>query len=102
MKKIVIILLVVGAIAGYWFVTQSKPDNNGDLNTQINTLQGGIGQEFSVLSSRAQEIGGLAQNLFSTSIQKDDSGQSAQQKAINYGQYLYCKQVVESYETENQ
>ena len=104
MKKLYIIFAVIGLLAvGYVYASQRgllSPNTSG-IPTEINTLQGNIGEQFSVLSSRAQELGGHVQNVLGNSVQVDkQSEQSLQQKAIDYGQYLYCKQVVESYEAK--
>lgn len=92
MKKIFYILLVVGLIAGYFYANQ-----RGWVSANF---QGDLGNQLAIITSRAQQLGGIAQNVFKTSVKIDDSGQSAQQKAFDYGQYLYCQQVVTTYEAK--
>ncbi|HEX9817423.1 MAG TPA: hypothetical protein VGA89_00820 [Patescibacteria group bacterium] len=100
-RKLIKFLIVAGLlVAGLVYFAQrnalSKEDSG--LTSDIDTLQGNIGQQLSVMSSRAQEIGLQAKNVLGTSIQVDESQPSIQEKAINYGQYVYCKQVVEGFE----
>ncbi|OGJ37510.1 MAG: hypothetical protein A2383_00605 [Candidatus Pacebacteria bacterium RIFOXYB1_FULL_39_46] len=99
-RKIYITLAIIGLlVAGYiYFFKNNSLANNPSLPIEIDALQGNISQQFAIMSSRAQEIGTQAKNVLGTSIQVDESSPSIQQKAIDYGQYLYCKQVVDSYE----
>jgi hypothetical protein len=102
MKRLffLLILIILGS-AAFWYARQNgmlSSDETAGISAEINTLQGNVSQQFSVLSSRAQQLGGHAQNVLGSSVQVDESEPSLQQKAIEYGQYLYCKQVVESYE----
>ncbi|MFH2118237.1 MAG: hypothetical protein ABII10_00650 [Candidatus Paceibacterota bacterium] len=100
-KRIFTLLIIVGLlVAGYfYFIRNSSVADKAKAAVEIDALQGNIGQQFAILSSRAQEIGNQAKNVLGSSIQVDEDSPSIQEKAINYGQYLYCKQVVESYET---
>lgn len=101
MKILVIILIVAGLIGGYAYANQQGwlPTNAPKIETPAVSLEGDVGAQLTVLSSRAQELGGHAQEFFSKGIQTDStSEQSLSQKAVDYGQYLYCKQVVTTYE----
>ena len=56
------------------------------------------------LSSRAQDVAAHSQKVLGESIQVNDQEKEKNlgEKAIDYGKYLYCKQVVDSYEQRNQ
>ena len=82
---------------------QANPQVQESSNTpvELNSLQGTT-EQLVTLSSRAQELGGYAQDVLDGAVQVDtENEQSIQQQAINYGQYLYCKQVVDTFEAEN-
>jgi hypothetical protein len=101
-RKLLKLLIVLGLIIGGLFYLAQRnalSKEGASLTEEIDTLQGQMGQQFAVMSSRAQEIGNQAKNVLGTSIQVDESQPSIQEKAINYGQYLYCKQVVEGFES---
>jgi len=103
MRKLIRVLIILGLVAiGLIYLARKNAlsKQSTDISTEINTLQGNIGQQLSVMSSRAQEIGNQAKNVLGSSIQVDESQPSIQQKAINYGQYMYCKQVVKNYENQ--
>jgi hypothetical protein len=70
--------------------------------------------ELQTLAERAQEVGGHAQNVLGSAIQRSDDGtlenplenaiQPAtnqvpiHERALEYGRYLYCQEVVKEYE----
>jgi len=110
-KKFSIILLVIFlAIVGYAYASYQDllPEEIPDLPKEkleelvkktpsLDSFQENAGDQLEVLSSRAKEVGGYAQDTFKLGIKEDDS-QPVHEKAIEYGQYVYCKQVVETYE----
>ena len=64
-----------------------------------NDLQGNTTDQLSTLSSRAKEIGEYAQNAFNSGVKVDEENQTPlHERAIEYGQYIYCKQVIEDFE----
>lgn len=100
-KKLSLLLIVIGLLAGgYVYASQNDllPANTPKITVPEFNLQGSPQDQLTVLSSRAQELGGYAQNFVSSGIKTDETQPSLSQKALDYGQYLYCKQVVETYE----
>jgi hypothetical protein len=102
MKLFILALLAIGLIGGYTYASQRQwlPSGAPKIELPAVTLQGTPQEQLGIFASRAQELGGLAQGFIGTSIQKDTSAPSLSQQAMNYGQYLYCKQVVSSYEAQ--
>lgn len=69
------------------------------INSLQNDLQGNTTDQLSTLSSRAKEIREYAQNAFNSGVKIDGENQTPlHERAIEYGQYVYCKQVVEDFE----
>ncbi len=104
-KNLIRLLLILAIlIGGYYFAQQQGVfgQEEAKIQTEFNTLQGNAQEQFSTISDRAKVLGEQAKNVFSTGIQVDESQPSIQEKAIEYGQYLYCKQVVEGYEANQQ
>lgn len=55
--------------------------------------------QITELSTRAQILGDNTEKVLSTAIQADTSSDSSMtDRAIEYGKYLYCKQVVADYD----
>jgi len=105
---IILILLLVGI--GYVYASDQGwlPKNAPKLpiknlpkistdSASLNTIQKNAGSGLSTLSERAQELGENAKNALQTGIQVD-SEQPVHERVIEYGQYVYCKQVVEEFE----
>lgn len=103
MKKPLILLIVIGLLGGgYIYASQNNmlPENTPKIVVPEFNIQGEPQDQLSAFSSRAQELGGYARNFIGSGIQTDDSQPSLSQKALDYGQYLYCKQVVTTYEVK--
>lgn len=61
--------------------------------------EGDAGDQIKTLTERAGEISQHAQNVLGASIQKNDKeAVPIQESALEYGKYIYCKQVVNTYE----
>ncbi len=108
--KLIIALLLLGLAGGYVYSSYNNllptnlpaiPKETIDQATNkvpsFNNFQGSSGEQLETFSTRAKELGNFAQDAFKNTIQEDTS-QPVHEKAIEYGQYIYCKQVVESYE----
>ncbi len=69
-------------------------------HTQWQPLAEDAQQQVENLSSRAQDVAAHSQKVLGDSIQVNDQEKEKNlgEKAIDYGKYLYCKQVVDSYE----
>lgn len=102
MKLVILFGFLVFLVGGYAFASKQPwfPGNAPKVEVPTISLQGNPQDQLGILASRAQELGGLAQGFISAGIQKDTSDPSLSQQAMNYGQYLYCKQVVSSYEAQ--
>jgi hypothetical protein len=73
--------------------------NKEKLNLQLNELSTDAGEQIKISSQKALEAGKVAQDFVSESIQTDDSAEKKlSEKAFEYGQYIYCKAVVEDWE----
>ncbi len=109
-KKLIIGLAIFLILAGYVYASYNNllPENIPTIpkekieevktNTPtFNSVQGETQTQLEIFSARARELGSYAQEALKTGIQEDNS-QPVHEKAIEYGQYIYCKQVVESYE----
>ncbi|MBT4124073.1 MAG: hypothetical protein HN981_02855 [Candidatus Pacebacteria bacterium] len=69
------------------------------INSLQNDLQENTTDQLSTLSSRAKEVSEYAQNAFNSGVKVDKENQAPlHERAIEYGQYVYCKQVVEDFE----
>ncbi|MEX0895621.1 MAG: hypothetical protein WDZ94_01620 [Patescibacteria group bacterium] len=90
---------VSGSVAGY--------------STDFETVSQTAGDQLTIFTNRAIEIGSHTRTVLSSAIQPNtadseiaNSGASdsasttkpMHEAALEYGQYMYCKQVVESYE----
>jgi len=109
-KKLIIVLLLLLLAGGYvyagyngWLpqnfptIPKATIDQFKTKVPAFNDLQGGTKDQLETVSSRAKELGSFAQDALGNTIQVDNS-KPLQEKAVEYGQYVYCKQVVESYE----
>ncbi|MFZ5376354.1 MAG: hypothetical protein ACOZAN_01635 [Patescibacteria group bacterium] len=55
-------------------------------------------KQTEILSSKAQEVGGHVSNVLGSTVEANEDQPSLQERAIDYGRYLYCQQVVKDYE----
>lgn len=101
MAKTILITLIIGLSIGYWYARQSQPSflNSLPVPPEAVALQGDFGQQWATLAGRTSALGEHAKNVLSGTVQVNEEQPSFQEKAIEYGQYLYCKQVVTEYET---
>lgn len=54
--------------------------------------------EIQTISSRGQDVASHTQQVLGTSVEVNENDTSIQNRAFEYGRYLYCQQVVEEYE----
>ncbi|HCR80976.1 MAG: hypothetical protein UX28_C0001G0042 [Candidatus Pacebacteria bacterium GW2011_GWA1_46_10] len=103
MKKIIALIAIIGAATAVYVYAQG---NNISLAEEVASLpkeavqdlQQTARESLGGLAEKAKELGTETKKVLGESVQVDESEPSFQQKAVEYGQYLYCKQVVESYE----
>lgn len=82
---------------------KSVVEKSGGIDTQnvSQDLQQGVQDaenSFSQLSQRTQEVSKHVGNVLGSSVEATNST-PLHEKALEYGQYIYCKQVVSEYET---
>lgn len=101
--KIVLPILVLIGLAGVYIYAAQRgliPNQLPNIPVQQSVLPKEVNDQLAILSSRTQELGGHVQNAVGTGIQVNEEGGSLQERAMEYGQYLYCKQVVTGYEAK--
>ncbi|MFZ1721872.1 MAG: hypothetical protein WAU07_05200, partial [Microgenomates group bacterium] len=54
--------------------------------------------EIQTISSRGQDVASHTQQVLGASVEVNENDTSIQNRAFEYGRYLYCQQVVEEYE----
>lgn len=55
--------------------------------------------EVNVLAEKAKEVGSVAQDFVQGAVKEDKgSDKSISEKALEYGKYIYCQEVVKQYE----
>lgn len=110
---VVLIVLAIGGYVAYQYqVTKQIPDLKkaadtfahftsqvSDTSHTVKIPETDATQQLQVLSQRAGEVGQHAQNVLGSSIQVNESVKKPiHESAIEYGRYVYCKQVVTDYE----
>lgn len=106
MKKIIALLAILGAAAAIYVYAQS---NNISLAEEVDSfseetvkdIRETAVKKLSEVSQKAKEVSEETKKVLGESIQVDDSEPSLQEKALEYGQYLYCKQMVDNFETKD-
>ncbi len=105
-RIVVVIFLLILAGAGYSFATKrvslptvALPTSLARSWEQLTQQSPRLTEQTQLLSERAQVVGTQAQQVLGTAIQAAPEGaEPAANRALEYGKYLYCKQVVEDYE----
>lgn len=79
------------------FVDSFKKED--ELNLQLNQLSTNAGEQIKMTTQKALEAGKVAQEFVTSSIQTDESSEkNLGEKAFEYGQYIYCRAVVDDWE----
>lgn len=107
--SLLVILLVIGVISIPLFIKETVAFTIPRVNKTITieptdsaTLKEDAVAQMNQLSSRAQVLGENSEKIVTTAIQADTATNSTlANRAIEYGRYLYCKQVVDAHETTN-
>jgi hypothetical protein len=69
------------------------------LNLQLNELSNDAGKQIKISAQKALEAGKVAQEFMSESVQTDEfEDKKIGEKAFEYGQYIYCKAVVDDWQ----
>lgn len=70
-----------------------------ELNIELNELSTNAGEQIKSSAQKALEAGKFAQEFVSESVQINEStDQNLGERAFEYGQYVYCKAVVDDWE----
>lgn len=100
-KALLIILLTVIVISGLYTASSRGLLKNTPLakinQQEIANLVQNTNQQTQILSERSGEVGSHVKNVLGTFIEENEE-EPIQQRAFEYGRYLYCQQVVEDYE----
>lgn len=72
---------------------------NSISGVKIPQLPDNTTEQLGTVKDRATEVGSTVGNVLGTAVQQASSSGSLQEKAFDYGRYLYCQQVVKDYET---
>jgi hypothetical protein len=120
---IVVILLLLLLGAGYAFAVSNNLITTTILPNSITTVFDRLAfestaiespiasEQTKLLSERAsevgtqlQQVGGQVQQVLGTAVEvaPESADQAPHERALDYGRYLYCKQVVEQYEISNE
>lgn len=113
MKLKILLFIIIALAAGYLYLNQKKPEiltqykipqlkNLNFKNQNFQKLSTDANQQLATLSGKAAEVGSHVQNVLGKAItvNEDEEKKSIQAETIDYAKYLYCKQVVEDYETK--
>lgn len=129
-NKFVLILLLIGGIAGFYYFGDSQKVTQSALESLEKTPLSGLSQklqeanskksnfnlddtiesaeaEFSQLSTKTLEVKDHVGNILGASkilespIEATQDSKPLHEKTLEYGQYIYCKSVVKDYEEVN-
>jgi hypothetical protein len=82
------------------FLTSTPVQNAVDIDTnQIKNLAADPGPELKILAERSKEVSEHAENVLGDTISVNEEAPPIHERALEYGRYLYCQQVVEDYES---
>jgi hypothetical protein len=82
-----------------WSDLLNSFQNQEKVNLELNQLSTDAGEQIKITAEKAIEAGKVAQEFVSESIQVDESeDKNLGERAFEYGQYVYCKAVVDDWE----
>lgn len=127
--KLFIFLLIVSAGAGLFYfgdrekiiqisqetldkiplksLTEKTQFDKDTINFDLDSMAQGVGEEFSRLSTRTEEVKKHADNILGATKSLESPFDATQdstpiyEKTFEYGKYVYCKEVVKDYEEFN-
>lgn len=72
-----------------------------ELNLELDQLSSNAGEQIKITTQKAIEAGKVAQEFIAGSIKTDESSdKNLGEKAFEYGQYVYCRAVVDDWEQQ--
>ena len=81
------------------FINSFKKED--ELNLELDQLSSNAGEQIKITTQKAIEAGKVAQEFISGSIKTDESSdKNLGEKAFEYGQYVYCRAVVDDWEQQ--
>jgi hypothetical protein len=110
---VVIIVLASAGYIGYQYKTTKQLPDFQKMSSTITNFTSQVSEkapkvqntttdassQLQTLTQRANEVGQHAQNVLGSSIQvNEEEKKPIHESALEYGQYIYCKQVVMDYE----
>lgn len=114
---IAVVLIASVSYVGYFYYANKRLPTIADIPTKnitslsislpkkpenLETVTSNATEQIQTLGTRAGEVGQHAQNVLGTSIQvNEEEKKPLHESAIEYGRYIYCKQVVIEYEKED-
>ncbi|NLG06639.1 MAG: hypothetical protein GX559_03000 [Candidatus Pacebacteria bacterium] len=79
------------------FINSFKKED--ELNLELDQLSSNAGEQIKITTQKAIEAGKVAQEFISGSIKTDESSdKNLGEKAFEYGQYVYCRAVIDDWE----
>jgi len=104
MKRILALLALGGLIIAVIINAKDSPASLAEeadnfSQEKVQGVQENTKKQIAKVSDRVKEVGEQAKKVLGVAVkinEEEDAG-SIQQKAVEYGQYLYCKQVVDNY-----
>jgi hypothetical protein len=90
--------------------TNKKTTDSSDSETQTTTAASTVSfdqesaqEQVQVLTERSQEVSQEITKVLGDFVQvnENDGNEALHERALEYGQYLYCQKVIEQYEAEN-
>lgn len=105
---LLIAIIIVAFFAEMWFNFLPQKyrqilDNSvsgifGADPENINQIISSSNLELSTLTERGAEVSEQVQKAFSKAVEPSSAEKPIQDRAFEYGRYLYCQEVVKSYE----
>lgn len=111
---LLLIILLACGVVGITYATTKQPPTLQSITATVTGITSKISEtspkvqgttqdassQIQTLTQRASEVGQHAQKVLGTSIQVNEAEKKPiHQSALEYGRYIYCKQVVTDYET---
>lgn len=108
LTRLVIIGLILGTIGVYFNSSQTKENpllkmpvvqNALNINSErIEKLSQNTPKELQTLAERGKTVGKHTSNILGSSVEINQEDQPVHEKAIGYGRYLYCQEVIKEYQ----
>lgn len=94
---------ILQKVPGISYLTEEKGTTNISSNfstAKLPQLPNNASEQLQTLGSRATEVTKQAGSVLGTAVQQASGSDTIQDRAFEYGRYLYCQQVVKDYESK--